>query len=98
MIVNDTSVRRCVKYLGTTVSRQVVHTLVDIFVEADDPLQVLKCVLSNCRYLQVRFRSDLRHPPHIIARLLLHNVVTQLHAGCCNHCFERTYFKFLNLL
>ena len=40
-IVDDSSVWRSVENLGSAISCQVVHTLVDIFIEADDPLQVL---------------------------------------------------------
>ena len=42
MVVNNASVGGGVEDLGTTVSCQIVNTLVNVFVEADDPLQVLK--------------------------------------------------------
>ena len=42
MVVNNASVGGGVEDLGTTVSSQIVNTLVNVFVEADDPLQVLK--------------------------------------------------------
>jgi len=42
MVVNNTSVGGGVEDLGTTISCQIVNTLVDVFVEADDPLEVLK--------------------------------------------------------
>ena len=92
MIVNDTCVGGSVEYLGPTVSCQIVNTLVDVFVEADHPLEVLKGQILSERNLQVRFRSGLLLLRRIVARLRLHSAVGR--PSCCNHCFGRTYFKF----
>jgi hypothetical protein len=92
MIVNDTCVGGSVEYLGPTVSCQIVNTLVDVFVETDHPLEVLKSKISSDSNLQGRFRSDLLLLRRIVARLRLRSAVDR--PSCCNHCFGRTYFKF----
>jgi len=42
VVVNDTGVRRGVEDLSSTISGKIMDTLVNVFVEADNPLQV-KC-------------------------------------------------------
>lgn len=40
IVVNNSGVRRTVENLRTRVSRQIVHPLVNVFVEAKDPLEI----------------------------------------------------------
>ena len=50
IVIDDTCMRRAVEYLMSIFSREIVHSLVDVFIEAHDPLQV-KCVLSVTAFL-----------------------------------------------
>ena len=71
VVEDDASMRRRVEDFCAAISGQVMHPTIDVFVEAEDPLQVLSNKHKEGGKLQERFiRHSVRHLLHRIGRSL----------------------------